>query len=169
MPMIVYSLEDAVNYSFAFGNYFYVGERGDYLVIVNKHISVWKKINGVLEFEFNILHTYNDPKCYIEDGETVVINEKVELMLYKQDLSEDIIDKLDLMTLRFHKIVDMAVPSVVEDWYSTTTEALLIYDKLGVLSDEGFDVYDFKLNLFSCVFLTPCIEKTVKILLEIDE
>ena len=164
-----YSLYDAVNYSFAATNYFYVSKCADFYIIVNQHISVWEKVDDELMLKINVFHNYDEPCHRFIKDKSVLKKAKVNLDRIQSEECYAFLRRYNIKKLKYDKIIDLAMPESIIKWEQTTSIALTIYNKLEILEKNGIDVYDLQFSIFESVFLETDIERTEELINEVDE
>lgn len=164
-----YSITTAVNLSSDENNYYYVYEQGEYLVIINQHISLWRKTNGELQFIMNILHRYHSSNSNLEplgDGKFQITTEECPLIiLANYDNYLKSVGFSDLTTLKFKRVSNLCVPDSVSDWQETTTKAVLKFNDIHVLIENNLDDSNFfEHELFDYLFQSPNLYMTKRMI-----
>jgi len=154
MAEVTYSFKHAVNYSMDFHNYYFVCDCDEFVVVINGHIGIWKRDEDQLNFLYNVLHDYENPKWYFRGSKHIPVYRSVGVdKVYCGDYY-DFIDIYDITKLKYRKIIDLNVPQHIVEWQKLTTMCLESYNLIDALEINGYvdNIEDIKYEIFYHVF-----------------
>ena len=135
MPDETFSFKHAINFSSDNNNYFFINAVNDYLVVINHHISVWQKNNGVYELLFNVRHDYIRPHYTIKGTDVTCKHINNKIHPFDRHNIEANIGINDITKLEFKRLFNISVPVYIREWQEQMTFAIDKFENLSIIGE----------------------------------